>query len=154
MNSNIEIYKTKDNKIELKVDIKEKTLWLSLNQIATLFERDKSVISRHINNIFDTNELEKDSTVAFFATVQKEGNRKITRNIEYFNLDIVISVGYRVNSKRGTEFRIWATNVLRKYLVEGYAINQNRLESDSKKYYQLQKQIKTLRRVIENENYG
>lgn len=153
MKSNIAIYKTNDKKVELKLDIKKKTVWLNLNQIVELFERDKSVISRHINNIFNTKELQKDSTVAFFATVQKEGNRKITRDIEYYNLDVVISVGYRVNSKRGTEFRIWATNILRDYLVKGYVVNQKLLEADAQRYHQLQSQIKTLRKVVENEDF-
>lgn len=150
---NIIIYKTKDNKIEVKADLDKETLWLNLNQIAELFNRDKSVISRHIKNVYSSNELKKDSTVAFFATVQNEGGREISRDIEHFSLDLIISVGYRVNSKEGTQFRIWATNVLRKYLVEGYAINQKRLEENNAKYFDLQKQLKTLRKVIENESY-
>ena len=108
----------------LEVKLIRDTVWLSLNQMANLFEKDKSVISRHLHNIFKTNELDKVSTVAFFATVQKEGDRIIERNIEYFDLDAIISVGYRVNSKRGTQFRIWATNVLRKHLVEGYTLKE------------------------------
>ncbi|MDQ6985198.1 MAG: RhuM family protein [Candidatus Dojkabacteria bacterium] len=143
-NKNIIIYKAKDNKIEIKADLVKETLWLNLNQIAELFQRDKSVISRHISNIYSSGELEKKATVVNFATVQKEGTREISRNIDHFNLGMIISVGYRVNSKQGTQFRIWAANVIRQYLVDGYAINQKRLEEDASKYIKLQAQIKTL----------
>ena len=100
------------------------TLWLNLNQIAGLFERDKSVISRHLSNIFKSGELERNSVVAFFATTAADGK---AYNVEYFNLDAIISVGYRVNSKRGIQFRIWATNVLRELLVQGVTLNEKRL---------------------------
>ena len=123
----------------LEVRLEKETVWLTLNQMAGLFERDKSVISRHLHNIFKTKELEQRSTVAFFATVQNEGGRLVERKIEYFNLDAIISVGYRVNSKRGTQFRIWATNILRKHLVDGYTINEKRLKSAQYKYQELQK---------------
>ncbi|HBC85955.1 MAG TPA: cytochrome C biogenesis protein CycH [Lentisphaeria bacterium] len=126
--SEIVLYKASDGRTELEVNLKGETLWLSLNQIASLFGRDKSVISRHLSNIFKTNELERNSTVAFFATVQNESGRVVERQVEYFNLDAIISVGYRVNSKRGTQFRIWATNVLREHLVKGYTVNNRRLK--------------------------
>ena len=113
-----------DNSIRLEVRVEDETVWLSLNQIAKLFDRDKSVISRHIANVFKEEELLMDSTVAKFATVQMEGGRMIERNVEYFNLDVIISVGYRVKSKRGTQFRQWANRVLKEYLLKGYAINQ------------------------------
>lgn len=122
------IYKAKDNKIFLNVRLEKETVWLNLNQIASLFGRDKSVISRHIKNIFNTKELDENSTVAFFATAQKEGGRSIERKIEYYNLDAVISIGYRVNSQHATQFRIWATKVLKNYLIKGYALNQKRLK--------------------------
>lgn len=138
------------NKLEV-VLIKE-TIWLSLNQIADLFGRNKSVISRHLNNIYQTNELNKKSTVALFATVQKEGGRPIKRNIEYFNLDAILSVGYRVNSKRGTQFRIWATGVLKKHLIDGYTINEKRLRIAEKKYRDLQNSVRLLSNVINSEN--
>lgn len=102
----IVIYQAGDGLPALDVRLEHETLWLSLNQLAALFERDKSVISRHLHNIYRTEELERNSTVAFFATVQDEGGRSVERQIEYFNLDAIISVGYRVNSKRGTQFRI------------------------------------------------
>ncbi len=127
-------------------------MWLNLNQISDLFKRDKSVISRHLRNIFQSKELNKNSTVAFFATVQNEGGRNIERDIEYFNLDAIISVGYRVNSKQGTQFRIWATNVLRKHLVDGYTINEKRLKLAECKYLELQKSLNLLGNVISLEN--
>jgi len=113
-----------DNSVRLDVRVDDETVWLSLNQMAYLFDRDKSVISRHITNIFKEEELVMSSTVANFATVQIEGDRKVERNVEYFNLDVIISVGYRVKSKRGTQFRQWANRILKEYLLRGYAINQ------------------------------
>ena len=138
------IFEDRDKKIE--VQLKEETLWLNLNQIAMLFEKDKSVISRHIKNIFKSGELEQDSTVAKFATVQIEGKRKVKRIIEYFNLDVIIAVGYRVNSKKATQFRIWATNVLKNYLVKGYALNEKRLTE--KKLAELENTIKFIKENI------
>ncbi len=123
----IVIYQPPDGAAMLDVRLKGETLWLSLNQIAALFERDKSVISRHLSKVFTEGELDRDATVAFFTTVQDEGERTVTRQVEYFNLDAILSVGYRVNSRRGTQFRIWATNVLRDHLVRGYTANARRL---------------------------
>lgn len=113
--------------IEVRIDEERETFWLSLNQISNLFERDKSVVSKHLKNIFNDKELDKNSVVAFFATTATDGK---TYNVEHFNLDAILSVGYRVNSKRGTQFRIWANRVLKDYLMKGYAINNrvNRLE--------------------------
>ncbi len=113
--------------LDVKVDYGHDTVWLSLNELSLLFGRDKSVISRHIRNIFLENELDEKRTVAKNATVQFEGQRSITRNIEYYNLDIIISVGYRVKSKNGVIFRQWANSVLKDYLIKGYAINERRL---------------------------
>jgi hypothetical protein len=113
-----------DNSIQLEVLIENESVWLSLNQMAMLFKRDKSVISRHIRNIFEEEELEEWATVAKFATVQNENGRLVERQIDYYNLDVIISVGYRVKSKQGTKFRQWATPVLRDYALRGYAINQ------------------------------
>ena len=114
-------------KIEVRLDEEKETFWLSLNQIAVLFERDKSVVSRHLKNIFIDQELDKNTVVAFFATTAGDGK---TYQVEHFNLDAILSVGYRVNSKRGTLFRIWANNVLKEYLMKGYAINNrvNKIE--------------------------
>lgn len=120
-----EIILFENQNVKLEVNMKDETVWLSLEQMAKLFERDKSVISRHIKNILEE-ELDS-STVANFATVQKEGQREITRNIDYYNLDMIISVGYRVKSKNGIIFRKWANKILKDYLIKGYAINQKRL---------------------------
>lgn len=119
------IYQTPDGNTRLDVQLEDETVWLSLNQISTLFERDKYVISRHIRNIYREQELEEKATVAKNATVQNENDREVLRQIEYYNLDVIISVGYRVKSQRGTQFRIWANNILKEYLIKGYAINQN-----------------------------
>lgn len=123
--SELIIYKTENNQTEVEVKFEGETFWLSLNQITDLFERDKSVISRHLKNIFKTNELDRSSVVAKNATTASDGK---TYEVEYYNLDAILSVGYRVNSKRGTQFRQWATQRLKDYLVKGYAINQKRLE--------------------------
>ena len=114
--------------VKLEVNLKDETVWLNLEQMAKLFDRDKSVISRHINNIYKESELERDSTVANFATVQNENSRLVKRNIDYYNLDVIISVGYRVKSKNGIIFRKWATKILKDFMLKGYAVNQKRLE--------------------------
>lgn len=124
----IELYKSSNGETQIEVRFENETVWLSLNQIAELFGRDKSVISRHLKNIYKESELDFSSTVAKNATVQTEGKRNITREIDYYNLDAIISVGYRVNSKQGTQFRIWATNRLKEYLIQGYSVNQKRLQ--------------------------
>lgn len=123
----IVLYQAPDGTVELDVRLERESIWLSLNQMAELFDRDKSVISRHLHNVFKEGELEQEATVAKNATVQREGDREVVREIEYFNLDAVLSVGYRVNSKRGTQFRIWATRVLRDHLLKGYTVNERRL---------------------------
>lgn len=122
--SELIVYQSAELTERIEVKIEAETVWLSLNQISQLFGRDKSVISRHLSNIFKEGELIKEATVAKFATVQIEAGRSITREIDFYNLDAILSVGYRVNSKQGTRFRIWATNVLRDYLLKGYALNQ------------------------------
>ncbi len=123
--NSIEIYKSKEGKSEISVSFDNDTAWLSLKQISELFDRDKSVISRHLKNLFETKELKRSQVVAFFATTASDGREY---KVEYFNLDAIISIGYRVNSKQGTQFRIWATQKLKEYLVQGYAINQDRLK--------------------------
>ena len=122
------IYQTEDGLTKIDVRMENETVWLSLDQMSELFQRDKSTISRHIKNVFQEGELTEDATVANFATVQSEGNRQVTRNITYFNLDVIISVGYRVKSLRGTQFRIWASSVLREYLIKGFAMNDELLK--------------------------
>lgn len=143
----IVLYKNSDNSPQVEITYEGDTFWLSLNQIAQLFERDKSVISRHIKNILEEGELTKNEifwTVAKNATVQTEGSRKITRNILYYSLDIILAVGYRVSSVKGTQFRIWATKRLNEYLVNGYVINQKRLEENKAQFIQTVEDLKIL----------
>jgi phosphoribosylaminoimidazolesuccinocarboxamide synthase len=121
-----EIIIFENQNVKLEVNMKDETVWLNREQIAKLFDRDIKTIGKHINNALKE-ELDK-STVANFATVQKEGNREVTRQIEYYNLDMIISVGYRVKSKNGIIFRKWATNILKNYMLKGYAVNQKRLD--------------------------
>ena len=119
------LYQTPDGESRIEVRLQGETVWLSLDQMAELFQRNKSTISRHIKNVFEEGELQPDATVAFFATVQTEGKRKVERDIAYYNLDMIISVGYRVHSYRGVQFRMWATGVLKEYIVKGFALNDD-----------------------------
>ena len=122
------LYQTPDGVSQIEVHLQGETVWLNLDQMAELFQRNKSTISRHIKNVFEEGELKPESTVAFFATVQNEGNREVERDIAFYNLDMIISVGYRVHSYRGVQFRMWATNVLKEYLVKGFAMNDELLK--------------------------
>ncbi|MCW3073280.1 MAG: virulence factor [Flaviaesturariibacter sp.] len=131
------IYSSDSGSTYIEVTLENDTLWLSLNQIAQLFGRDKSVVSRHLRNIYGDGELNEEATVAKNATVQKEGSREVKREIELYNLDAIISIGYRVNSKRGTQFRIWATQTLRDHLVRGYTLNEKRLKEQQEKFKEL-----------------
>ena len=134
-NDNMLIYQSADGKIKIDVRFRNETVWLSLDQMATLFGRDKSTISRHVKNVFEEGELSPEATVANFATVQAEGNREVARNIDYYNLDVIISVGYRVKSQQGTQFRIWATQRLREYIIKGFALNDDRFKTGSSYNY-------------------
>ena len=127
--SSLILYQTEDGRTRLEVRLQNETVWLSLNQMADLFQRDKSVVSRHIKNVFGDGELRPEATVAKSATVQAEGGKQVTREIEFYNLDVIISVGYRVKSHRGTQFRIWATQRLREYLVKGFTMDDERLKN-------------------------
>ena len=129
--SEIIIYQTQNKKSQVEVQLKGETLWLSLQQIADLFDRDKSVISRHLGKIFKEKELDRKTTVANYATVAEEGKRRAERDIEYFNLDAIISVGYRINSKQGTQFRQWSSSVLREHLTKGYTLSKQRFEKNA-----------------------
>jgi hypothetical protein len=124
----IEIYQSDDKQTIVEVKFEQETIWLSQKQMAELFDKDVRTISEHIKTIYTTNELTKNSTIRKFRIVRKEGKRDVSRDIEHYNLDMIISVGYRVNSVRGTQFRQWATQRLKDYLVKGYAINEQRLE--------------------------
>jgi len=151
MENKIEIYASADGLTQLEVQFEGETFWLNLNQISSLFEKDKSVISRHLNNIYNEGELDRNSTVAKNATVQIEAKREVKREIDYYNLDAILSVGYRVNSKRGTQFRQWATKRLKDYLIEGVAINEKRLEQKNKEIQVLHDGIRILSRAIEEK---
>ena len=132
MKNEIIIYQSSHLSEKLEVIIEEDTIWLTQAQIVTLFDSSKANISEHIKHIFQTNELDKNATVRKIRTVRKEGNRMISRDLIHYNLDMIISIGYRVNSIRGTQFRIWANKVLKGYLLKGYALNNrmNRIEDN------------------------
>lgn len=123
----IEIYKANDGTTQINVQFEEDTVWLTQDQMATLFGKARSTITEHILNVFSEKELEQKATSRKYRQVRKEGNRTVERELEHYNLDVIISVGYRVKSKQGTQFRIWANQVLKDYLVQGYAVNEKRL---------------------------
>ena len=139
-----EVIKFSDGEIEVLPKIKDESIWVTQKQLCELFERDKSVISRHIRNIFKSGELDRDSTVANFATTASDGK---TYQVEYYNLDVIISVGYRVNSKRATKFRQWATSILKNYILKGYVINKKRLD-------EFKREIELLTRTVKSSNIG
>lgn len=145
----IVLYQSPDGQGGIEVRVSGDTIWLSLNQIAELFRIDKSGVSRHIRNIFRTGELTSEATVAKNATVQSEGGRTVTRSVEYYNLDMVISVGYRVNSSEATAFRIWATKTLRDYLVKGYVLNQRRLHEQG--WHDVERAIGLMRTALPSQ---
>ncbi len=149
--ADVVIYQADDGNSKLEVQLDQETVWLSLNQMAELFGRDKSVVSRHVNAIFKSDELSREATVAKNATVQTEGGREVTRSIEYFNLDVIISVGYRVNSKAGIQFRQWSTRILREHLVNGFTLNQKRLEEQAEKFNEMQRAVELLSRTLEQQ---
>jgi len=129
------LYQADENGLRLEVRLQDESVWLTINQMAELFQVDKSGISRHLKNIFESRELERGATVAKFATVQLEGEREVSRQVEFFNLDAIISVGYRVNSLRGTQFRIWATQRLKEYLIKGFVLDDKRLKDPGSDRY-------------------
>lgn len=140
------LFETSDKKINVDVIFEDETVWLSLEQMARLFDRDKSTISRHIKNIFEEGELDEKATVANFATVQTEGARAVERTIEYYNLDVIISVGYRVKSLRGTQFRQWATKHLNEFIRKGFTLDDERLKNGSSRYFkELLQRIRDIR---------
>lgn len=151
MESKVEIYQASDGQTELEVTFEEDTVWLSQQQLTDLFGQTKQNISLHIANIYKEGELEKEATVKEYLTVQTEGNRKVSRRISLYNLDVVISVGYRVKSAQGTKFRIWATQRLRHYLVQGYVINEQRLAQKQQEVQTLRDGIRILGRAIEDK---
>lgn len=157
MNNSIEIYSSQDGSIQLKVKLENDTVWLTQSQMAELFGVDRTSIVRHIRNIYKSEELDQNSTCAKNAQVRTEGHRSILREILYYNLDMIISVGYRVNSKNATSFRRWATSVLKQYLIKGYAINQQ-IKLD--RYNELKDVVRLMARTVgmqekvTSEEYG
>ena len=131
-NDNMLIYQSADGKIKIDVRFEKETVWLSLDQMATLFGRDKSTISRHVKNIFEEGELQAHSVVANYATTAADGK---TYQVDYYNLDVIISVGYRVKSQQGTQFRIWATQRLKEYIIKGFTLNDERFKTGSSYNY-------------------
>ncbi|MCK9271325.1 MAG: virulence RhuM family protein [Tenuifilaceae bacterium] len=147
MNSEILIYQNPEGNIKIDVRLQEETVWLTQAQMGQLFGKDKRTISEHISNIFNEGELEKSSTVRKFRTVQTEGNREVERELDHYNLDVIISVGYRVKSVQGTQFRIWATQRLKEYIIKGFTLNDDRFKSGSSMNYfnELQNRIREIR---------
>ncbi|MFN5168797.1 MAG: virulence RhuM family protein [Cyclobacteriaceae bacterium] len=147
MSGEIVLYQNSEGNIRLDVRLEEETVWLTQAQMAQLFGKDKRTISEHIGNIFKEGELTEGSTVRKFRTVQNEGSRSVERELEHYNLDVIISVGYRVKSPQGTQFRIWATQRLKEYIIKGFALNDDRFKSGSSMNYftELQERIREIR---------
>jgi len=140
----IVVYQTRTGEIHINVDNNKETLLLTQQQVARIFDVQKAAISKHIKNIFETDELDKKATVSKKETVQKESNRAVVRNIEYYNLDLVLSIGYRVNSKKATLFRQWATRTLRSHIVDGYTINRSRIAKNYENFIEAVEKVKLL----------
>ena len=145
------IYASADGSVSLDVKLEQDTIWLTQKAMAELFGVKIPAINKHINNIYREEELQKSSTISILEIVQKEGNRDVLRETAYYNLDMIIAVGYRVNSKKATQFRIWATNVLRDYLTKGYAVNEKLLQSQKSKIEALQTSVSLLSRSLNNQ---
>lgn len=145
------IYESAENGLEIQVQLENDTLWLSQRLMAELFEKDSDTIGLHIKNIYAEGELEEQGTTELFSVVQTEGSRQVTRQVKFYNLDVIISVGYRVNSKRGTQFRIWATQRLKDYLVQGYALNEKRLKQLAQNMRELEQTVQLIRETGQSE---
>lgn len=147
-NNQIVIYQSEDGQTQVDVRLENETVWLTQAQMVELFQTTKQNVSLHVGNVFREGELEQESTVKEYLTVQNEGERKVSRKVKYYNLDVIISVGYRVKSKRGTAFRIWANNVLKQYLIKGYAVNERMRKEQIGELRQL---VGMLGRTIQNQ---
>lgn len=150
-NNQIIIYQTSDGHTSIDVKLTDETIWLNQYQLADLFDTDRTSLVKHIKNIYKSGELLEDATCAKFAQVQNEGSRKIRREVTHYNLDLIISVGYRVNSKRGTQFRIWANQVIKDYLVKGYVVNEKRLKEQAEQFKSLQHTVKLLGNILKKK---
>ena len=148
MDKQVQIFTSTDGQAQLVVALDKETVWLSQAQMAALFDKDVRTINEHIGNVFAENELEREPTIRNFRIVRQEGKRQVQRNIEHYNLDVIISVGYRVKSPRGVQFRQWATRVLRQHLVEGYTLNQQRLQERGIEFEQV---VSLLSRTLANQ---
>ena len=146
-NSEILIYQNSEGNIKIDVRLEEESVWLTQAQLCELFQKSKATISEHIKNVFEEGELDASATVRNFRTVQTEGKREVERAIDYYNLDVIISVGYRVKSPQGTQFRIWATQRLKEYIIKGFTLNDDRFKSGSSMNYfnELQERIRKIR---------
>jgi hypothetical protein len=144
----IEIYQAKDGSTHIDVQFENDTVWLTQVQMAQLFGKDVRTVNEHLKNIYASEELMADSTIRKFRIVRQEGKRQVNRNLDHYNLDAIISVGYRVNSKRGTQFRIWATQTLKDHLVDGYTINKKRLAQKEQEVQLLKNGITILSRSV------
>ncbi len=151
-NGQIAIYQTADGQTQIDVRFEQDTFWLSQAQMAEVFDKDSDTIGLHLKNIYESGELDEGATTEDSSVVRQEGKRQVRRSIRFYNLDAVISVGYRVNSIKGTQFRIWATQRLREYLVQGYTLNQQRLEAQQEKMDELRQAIALSARLIHNKN--
>jgi len=147
-NDQIIIYQTPDGTTSIDVKLDQDTIWLTQSQIVELFQSSKANISEHIKHIFDSNELEQEATVRKIRTVRKEGARAISREIDHYNLDIIISIGYRINSIRGTQFRIWANKILKDYLIKGYSLNEKRLQEQHEQFEVLKQTVRIMSSVV------
>ncbi|MBN8865341.1 MAG: virulence protein RhuM/Fic/DOC family protein [Sphingobacteriales bacterium] len=151
-NGTIVIYQTPDGLTSIDVTLDQDTVWLTQAQIIELFDSSKANISEHIKNIFSSSELDRSSTVRIFRTVRQEGKRQVTRQLEHYNLDLIISIGYRINSKRGTQFRIWANSILKDYLIKGYSLNEKRLNEQAQQLDTLKQTVRLLGNVLESKS--
>jgi hypothetical protein len=146
--SSIKIFQTENGKTEIQVVVQSETVWLSQKQMADLFEKDSDTIGLHLRNIYKSKELLEKATTEKYSVVQKEGNRNVTRTIKLYNLDAIISTGYRVNSKRGIQFRIWANQVIKDYLIKGFSLNERRLSSQNEQLKSLKESVLILTKIV------
>jgi len=150
-NEQIIIYQTESGETAIDVKLDAETVWLTQADIVALFGSSKANISEHIKHIYQTDELDRQATVRKIRTVQKEGKRNVGRDLEHYSLDMIISIGYRVNSKRGTHFRIWANKALKEYLIKGYKINEQKLKEQAERFIELRQTVNLLSNVLQNK---
>lgn len=148
----ITIYLSADGSVQLEVTLDQDTVWLTQRQLSSLFDKDVRTINEHIRNVLAEQELTAEATIRKFRIVQQEGERKVNREIKHYNLDMIISVGYRVNSKKGTQFRIWASHVLKQFLVQGYALNEQKLQEQQQKLADLKQAIALSSRLFQQQD--